>query len=219
MKSIIFTTIFVLLVLSLLSQTKTVEITHYLFPKFTEGIVLMKAGNEHLSLLNYNSLTEEMIYEDNGQKLAMSLDAIAGTDTVFIGDRKFIVYLGRFVERVHASNFELFVEHKCKLSTPGKPSAYGGTTQTASVTTFSGLLSKGAMYSFKLPDGYTPEPYVNYIIKKNNTYQSFTNLKQMRKIYRHKKELYKSYKKTNEIDYNNPKNITALIEYLENNEQ
>ena len=58
-------------------QAKALEITHYLFPEFAKGTVLMKNGIKNDASLNYNSLTEEMIFENNGKKLAVSqLDKI-----------------------------------------------------------------------------------------------------------------------------------------------
>ena len=48
------------------------EITSYLFPEFTWGVLLMKAGTKYDHILNYYSITEEMIFENNGKKMAMS---------------------------------------------------------------------------------------------------------------------------------------------------
>jgi hypothetical protein len=42
-------------------------------------------------LLNYNSLTEEMIFENNGKKLAIGKGELELVDTVFIKDRKFVI--------------------------------------------------------------------------------------------------------------------------------
>jgi len=77
--------IFYLLILSLLvsvanSQEQNLGITHYLFPEFTKGVVLMKTGLKNETLLNFNSLTEEMIFENKGVKLA--LDQLNQVDTV-----------------------------------------------------------------------------------------------------------------------------------------
>ncbi|MCK7537431.1 MAG: hypothetical protein MZV63_43990 [Marinilabiliales bacterium] len=44
---------------------------HYIFPEFTPGTILMKSGRQYEASLNYSTLSEEMIFEDQGKKLAI----------------------------------------------------------------------------------------------------------------------------------------------------
>ena len=46
---------------------------------------------------------------------------------------------------------------------------------------------------------------------------SFKNINQLMNLFSDKKELYKSYKKNHELDYNNQESIVELIKYLEAN--
>ena len=112
------------------AQVKSVERPHYIFPEFTQGVVLLKSGVKNETSLNYNSLTEEMIFDKKGRKLAMAETDLALIDTVFIEDRKFIVLNGGFVELLYHSTCHLYAEHKGKLKEPGKPAGYGGTSKT-----------------------------------------------------------------------------------------
>ena len=66
MKHIYCILIFGLMSISSYAQPKFKEVSHYLFPEFTQGVVLMKDGGKNETLLNYNSLTEEMIFENKG---------------------------------------------------------------------------------------------------------------------------------------------------------
>ena len=63
MKHIYCTLISGLISISSYAQPEYIEMTHYLFPEFTQGVILMKSGIRNDALLNYNSLTEQMIFE------------------------------------------------------------------------------------------------------------------------------------------------------------
>lgn len=50
----------------------------------------MKSGNRLQALLNYNALSEEMIFVDKDRKLAISREEKEKVDTVYIKGRKFL---------------------------------------------------------------------------------------------------------------------------------
>jgi hypothetical protein len=215
MKSFSLVLILCLSCSSLFSQDKVIELSQYVFPEFSQGVVLMKSGVKTPALLNYNSLSEEIIFENNGQKLALgNTDQV---DTVFIGIRKFVIMKNKFVELVHHSSFDLFVAHKCMVKTPGTPAGYGGTSQTSSSTSYSSLNSSGVNYNLKLPDGYQTSPYTEYWLKKNGEMKKFTTLRQLMKLYSNQKDICKEYVKQNKVKYENQESIIQLIRYLENN--
>ena len=199
------------------AQQKDQEIAHYLFPEFTPGIILMKAGEKKQALLNYNSLTEEMIFENNGRKLAIAPGEIARIDTVYINDRKFVPFNLQFVEFVFGSKWDLYVEHKCDVKQPGKPTGYGGTSQTAAVNSYSSFYSEGIVYELELPDGYETRPYTYYWLKKDGELHNFKSMRELKKFYKEKEELFKPYVKKNRVKYDNLESIIQLIEYLETN--
>jgi hypothetical protein len=193
------------------------EITHYLFPEFMQGIILMKAGENKQALLNYNSLTEEMIFENNGSKLAIAPGEIARIDTIFINSRKFIPFNMKFFEVIYDSKWDLYVEHKCDVKQPGKPTGYGGTTQTAAVSSYSSFHSEGVVYELKLPDGYETRPYNYYWLNREGEMVKFKNMRELKKLYKEKEELFKPYVKKYGVKYDNQESILELIEYLESN--
>lgn len=200
------------------AQQNDVETSHYLFPEFTQGVVLMKDGIRNDAFLNYNSLTEEMVFDNYGEKRAIGSNELLLVDTVFIRDRKFILLNGKFVELVHQSTWHLLVEHKCKVLETGKPAGYGGTSQTSAATSVSSLYSQGrVIYNLKLPDNYQVKPYRIYLLKRNGEIHAFANTRELRKIYKDKKDLYKDYLKINQVDYEDQESIIQFIEYLESN--
>lgn len=200
------------------AQPNIIETSHYLFPEFTPGLILMKDGIRNDALLNYNSLTEEMIFDSNGQKRALTINEIQLVDTVFIKDRKFVSLEGSIVELVYHLEWDLFVEHKCKVEEAGKPAGYGGTTETGAATSVSSLYTQGrVVYDLKLPDDYITKPYAIYWLQKKGELYKFINMRELKQLYNDQKSVYKKYLKLNRVQYQNQESIIQLIEYLEAN--
>lgn len=214
MKSLSLVLMLSLLTVYVFSQAKSIELSHYLFPEFTKGIVLMKNGIQNEALLNYNSLTEEMIFDNRGVKLAIG--QLEQVDSVFIAGRKFVLHDKKFVELVYcSSNTKLFVEHKCSIKDPGKPAAYGGTSHTSATSTYSSYFSGGQVYELKLPDGYETKPFVQYLIKKDGKTNRILSNRQLFKLYDDKEDLLKAYTKDHEVKIEDMKSVVALIKHLD----
>ena len=158
-----------------------------------------------------------MIFNRNGKKLAMAKEDKERVDTVYILNRKFFVLDDRFVELLHRSGFELYAEHRCNVKYPGKPAAYGGTSETTSVSTYSGIYSGGIMYELKLPDDYTIKPYTIYWLKRDGELRKFVNMKQLTKIYDDKEELIREYLRTHPVEYEDQESLVQMIRFLESN--
>ncbi|HAQ18937.1 MAG TPA: hypothetical protein DCR40_06845 [Prolixibacteraceae bacterium] len=197
------------------AQVKVLNLTHYLFPEFSKGSVLMKNGINNEALLNYNSLTEEMIFENKGTKLAVS--QVELIDTIFVNGRKFIPVNNKFIEIIYHSKYTLFAEHKCSIKDPGKPSAYGGTSQTSAITTYSSYFSGGQVYELKLPDGYEPKPFVDYWLRKDGKMNKFLSIRQLSKLFSEEEDLFKEYVKKHDVKYDNQASLVEMIRFLEAN--
>ncbi len=197
------------------AQVKVIEVSHYIFPEFSKGVVLMKNGVKNEAMLNFNSLTEEMIFDNKGTKLAMTqLDQV---DTVYVKDRKFFILNNKFVEVIFKSKVALYAEHRCSVKDPGKPAAYGGTSQTSATTTYSSFLSGGQVYELKLPDGIVTKPYIEYWFGKDGKVNKFLTVRQLLKLCGDKEEAAKAYAKENNVKYENQESIIGLIRYLDGN--
>ena len=217
MKRVFFFLIFNLSLSAAYSQSEVIEDYHYLFPEFTQGVVLMKSGTKNNALLNYNLLTEEMVFEDKGKKFSLGKEEQELVDTVFIKNRKFFKLNNTFIEFIYHSKFDLYAEHKCSVKQPGKPAGYGGTSETSAITSYSSYLSGGLVYELKLPNGYETKPYNYYWLKKNGGLNKFMNMRQLMKLYDDKEDLFKAYIKKNEVIFNNQESMVQLIKYMETN--
>jgi len=194
------------------SQSQSISISHYLFKDFIKGKVLLKTGLVEEYLLNFNTLNEQVIFQRNGVNLEISLPETV--DTVYILDKKFIAVDKVFYQIAVTYPVEFYVQHKSTLLPPGKPTGYGGTTQTGAVTTVSTLIGKGQVNNLKLPDDYTVSPYKKYWIKKDKIFYSANSAKQIGKIFPEKEEAIKQFAKKNKTDFKKPEEVEKLIRSL-----
>lgn len=214
-QSLMVSILLILCTLTGSSQTNLKPITHYLFSEFNKGIVLMKNGTKNEALLNYNSLTEEMIFDNRGMKLALGqVDLI---DTVSILNRKFIPYENSFLELVDHSKYALFVKHKCKIVDPGKPAGYGTTSQTSAITTYSKFFTNGRVYDMSLPEGVATQSSIEYFLLKDGVLEKFISIRQLEKLFPLQKSQMKVYLKKNDVSYEDQGSIITLLHYLEVN--
>ena len=200
------------------SQSEGKEFSAYIFPEFIQGKVLMKTGMSYNALLNYDALTEEMVFVNKSKKLAIAGDEVELVDTIVISGRKFVTLDHKFVELVYDSAVILFAGYKCKLSSHGKPGAYGDTSQTAAITTASGFYTGTTRYELSSPDLYQVKPYTWYWLMKNGKLSRFINFRQLSSIYRDKDEKLKKYLENNVVIFEEAEDVVLLIRFLEKDE-
>ena len=196
-------------------QRKAVEVSHYVYPEFIKGSVLMKSGVKNDAMLNYNALTEETIFIKDGKNLAIT--RLEDIDTVYIGNTRFIILKNKFVEIIYHNKYDLYAGYKGSIVDPGKPAAYGGTSQTSSVTTYSTFLSNGQAYELQLPEGVETKGTTEYWLKKDGQVQLFLNIRQLARLFEDKSDLFKKYVKENKVKLENEESLVGLIKFLEKN--
>ena len=206
-----------LLACSCYAQMQTAAVDHYLFPGFVQGIVLLKNGKTDPKLLNYNCLTEQLVFDNRGRILAAPDDQLQRVDTVYIQERKFIILNGKVVELIDHGSWNLCVEHKCNLKDQGKDVGYGGTSQTSAIDRPSAIRLGGNIYNRQLPEGFETRRYSFYWLMKNGETKQFINMKQLKKIYKDKASLFNAYVKGNEVVFENYQHIVQLIQHMESN--
>ncbi len=162
-----------------------VKLTHYVFNEFSPGTVKMKSGESYNQVLNYNILTNEMIFNNAGNYLAIA--SPENVDTVYINDRKFIPINNKFYEVLVNSGMPLLLEFTSTISEPGVSTGYGGTSTTAAATSFQYLINAGGAYELKLPDEYIVKPGFVYWIMKDGKLKKAANAKQLNKHFGIKK--------------------------------
>ena len=120
----------ILFMISSHAQENEDKTSHYVFPEFIEGSILMKDGSTLTQSLNYNALSENFAYKEGETILGLSEYDINRIDTVYVSNRKFFRKDGVFLELLMKGDIELYVEYKCNLES--STAASGGRTTRSS---------------------------------------------------------------------------------------
>ena len=196
--------------LSVNAQTndKPVRLVHYAFDAFSTGQVKLKSGEIYNQSLNYNLVTQEMIFEQNGKYLAIAHPE--SVDTVYLNDTKFIPVGDAFYEWLGGSNIPLFIEYNCTIKEQGVNTGFG-TTKTGAATPVKALLKDGGAYALKLPDEYEILPVKSFYIRKNQQYYKINNQQQIIKLFPEKKEVLQGWIKNNKTRFSEKNDMKLLI--------
>ena len=194
-------------------ENQPVKLEQYVFDEFSPGQVKMKSGEHINQSLNYNIVTNEMIFDNNGKYMAIAQPELV--DTVYIKGQKFVPRSDKFYEVLLNGDHPLLMEFSCVIHEPGTPSGYGGTSSTTAASNLKSLISVGGAYNLKLPDGYTVIPKYNFWIQQNGELEKAGNEKQFDRIFPAKKELIKKIVKEQNINFSRRKDVLTLVRALE----
>jgi hypothetical protein len=188
------------------AQSDTIQ---YVLPEFAKGIVKMKDGHSEVAMMDYNTLTEEMIFYKNGVLLA--LDSLEKIDTVYLESRIFVPQNKVFYELLVKGPVSLFVQHKSNPVDSGNPSGYGGTTETGASKNVSSLTNSIRTYKLELPKNYYVTDATLFWIRKNNIFYKANSSNQIRKVFPEKSKEIKQFMKENKLDLKNADDMIKLI--------
>lgn len=173
----------------------------------------MKSGETSNQVLNYNILTNEMIFNNAEKYLAIA--SPENVDTIYINNRKFIPLNNKFYEVLVNSNTPLLLEFTSTISDPGASTGYGGTSTTTAATSFKSLVNTGGAYELKLPDGFTVKPGYAYWIMKDGKLEKAANAKQLIKIFPDKKDMINDAVKKNDLKLSRREDIISMVKLIE----
>ena len=186
------------------------ELTQYLFEDFAEGKVLQKSGSVSAAKLNYNTLTQEMIFQNGDQNLA--LDQLENIDTVYLQNKKFIAVGHVFYEVATNTASPLFIQYITQVIPPGAETGFGK-SQTTAIDNISDLKSSGKAYALKLPDDYKLNSKTMYWLKKNNAFVGANSVKDVQAVFPDKAAAISDFAKANKIKFKNPDDVIKLINF------
>jgi hypothetical protein len=183
----------------------------FLFPGFSQATLKMKDGNSQVLEMNYNKVSGKMVFKRNGKPYDLLNPEVV--DTVYLQNVKFVRFGQAFYEEIFAAPVSLFLNHKGSLVSTGKPSGYGTTSQTSSISSLSGISTDNGYYNLELPPEFTVKDDPVYWIRKNNDWFSFTNIKQFLKIFPDKENDLKEFIKNNHIKIDRRDDLINLMSY------
>ena len=171
----------------------------------------MKSGDITEQLVNYNLLTGEMIYQNNGKFLAIANPK--DVDTVFIQNRKFVPVNDVFYEWLTGSEPALFEEFTGTIKEPGAETGFG-TTNASAASSLNSLVKSGGVYELKLPDQFKVIPSHNYWMRNAGKFYLVNNARQLVKLFPSKKQWIEDWIKANNTNFSKQKDVIALIKSL-----
>ena len=159
--------------------------------------------------MNYNGATEELVYDQRGQLLA--LDNLNLIRSVIIGENVFVPLDGKFYQKIGEQG--LFITYKYKVVPPSAPSAYGGESNTTASTNWLSLSNRSLLYTFSLPTEYKIIKSKEFLLYKDNQFFKVNRLSQVSKLFPEKASALKTFIKTNNLDWSRITDVVEIISF------
>ncbi len=184
----------------------------FLFDQFKDGIVYYRDGKQFGVPLNYNLLTSQFVFidkkDDNRQKEFSEPALIVAIE---IDGRTFLPPSEGATEIIQ-SEPPFYVSYTGTIKHE-KAVAYGGTTQTASVDSYSQVRGIGQLGGTDGTERSLASINKEYRIKIGKKNKRFSTSKQFLKLFPTQKETLTRYLEEQSVDFNNIDQVLVLYRY------
>jgi hypothetical protein len=191
----------------------TSNLRQFLFPEFSPGIVRLKSGESFTSLMNFNTVTGNMTFNQSGNLSDLNKPEIV--DTISIQKRTFVFHEKVFLEVLVNAPVSLFIQHRSELTSTGRPGAYGITSQsvgpTSSLSRYLGDDNK--TYNLKLPEDYKVTPSNYFYIRKDSILNRINSERQFLKLFPTREADIKAYINETKINIKRQEDLIRLVKY------
>jgi hypothetical protein len=187
------------------------EMPQYLFPEFSKCNVLFDDGQIISQILNYNTISEKMVYMQDGRYYDMMNPSIV--DTAFLNNCKFIPVNKMFFEVILNDPAGLFIQHKSSLISTGKPVGYGSTSQGVSSYYLSKHELSPEYINIQIPPNVSVIPTPVYWIRINGEMLSFEKEKDFISLFPDKSKEIREFIKKNHIKIEKRENLIELVKF------
>jgi hypothetical protein len=206
--------VFVLFAISVEMQAQADTVRNpeqFLFPEFYVGVAKMLNGEKIVLDLNYNIVTEKMVFMQKGQIFDIVNQSLI--DTVYLEGKKFIPNEKVFYEILVNGGASFFIQHKGSVKRPPRPAAYGGTSEVSSSTYISNLRLGNDRYRMPKNAEIIIVPGSLYWIRINNEMFMVTGKKSLLKIFADSKNDVKQFMGRSKFNAEDPEQICKLVNY------
>jgi len=185
----------------------------FLFPEFTQGDVYYN-GYKGNGKLNYNMLLGEMQFLENNQVLALA--NVKDVIVVNISNRKFYPFNDKeFTEELMSTgNYHLRVRRKGNAAQYSKKGAYGTTSSTSSITSYSSIVSDGRQFDLSVIE----EVLISlncfyYLVGTNGKHILIKNIKTFTKQFSAYRSHVEEFAKNNNTRFDHEDDLKALLKF------
>jgi hypothetical protein len=201
------------LIINLNAQTdQQKNLPQFLNPGFVKSRIAMKTGKDIYMMLNYNLVTERMIFLQKEKVYDMiKYDAI---DTIYMNGGMFVPNGKVFYEVFQGPRLTFYIQHRGSLLSAPKPAAFGGTSEVNASSYISRIdLGASMVYNMKLNEEIRVKYSPLYWVSVNNIMYCFTGERQLLKIFTGKEDLIKQYIKNNGLKFENRGDLIKIWKY------
>jgi len=187
-----------------------------LFPQFEKGTVFLKNGRQSSTVFNYDMLQEQMLLlnaDSTERKFTNPLDVIT---LIKIGERIFrpVSSKGIFYEEIKAGEGSFFIHRKAFYLSAGKPSGYGGYSQTQASDSYSiyqtadkGFVQMKSGEKFKLVLDSV------FYLQSGNKYKKFNSAKTLGKLFKGHESEIKTFADKESINFRKMEDVARIVKY------
>jgi hypothetical protein len=213
MKEILVFIFFIIFINPLKAQTNSDGSSpQFLYPEFTMSKVRMKNGQIQNIILNYNTVSEKMVFQKDDNLYDLVNPEMV--DTVFIQDSRFVPAGKVFYEVLLTAPAAFFIQYKGEIMSPGTPAGYGVPSQVSNTKLQSSVQLSSGYYNLKLPTDYTVKTDILYWIRKDGNFYSFFNERQFLKLFPDKEAELKQFIKQNKIKFEKQADVVKVAVYF-----
>ncbi len=184
----------------------------FLFSEFSVGIIKLKNGEKVALNLNYNLVTEKMVFYQGDQLFdVVNRSAI---DTVYIQSRKFITANNVFYEVLVHGRLSLLAQNTGKVKAPPRPAAYDGTSEVSSSTYIDNMKFGGEVFRMKRDAPVVVIPEIIFWIKNDEILEPVTGKGKLLRIMEERKSEINTYLKDTELDIKQKDDMMKITAYF-----
>jgi len=183
----------------------------YLFDEFQDCLIVYKNGRQFTAPVNYHLIQKHFVFMDSEEKEFSNPEQIA---VLRIGNRSFLLDRQSAIEVIQVDP-KFNVIYSGDIRKAPKETSYGGTTQTASVDTYSGLGGGNGLISGKQNDNRIVTGInKTYEVKIGKKTKQFYNKKSFLKLFPDdKQDQLNEYIEKNQIDFNSVNQVLKLFNF------
>lgn len=196
--------------LSLSGQVDTsLNMDQFVFPDFSVGIVKLHNGEKVVLKLNYNIVTEKMVFMQEGK--IFDIVNQSSIDTVYMHERKFVPIGKAFYEILVNKPVALFLQNKGTVKAPSRPAAYGGSSDVSSSTYINNMRLGNDVFRMNHKAQVNIVENSLFWIRKNGQMYLISQRKQLFKLFPDKRSMIREILQQNQVDIENTPQLVMLV--------
>ncbi|WP_420187829.1 hypothetical protein M1B74_05120 [Bacteroides pyogenes] len=185
----------------------------FLFKSFQQARVIYKDGRHFSVPLNYNLATSSYVFIDKADGKEKEFSEAEQIAVIQIDDRTFLMRAGKATEIIQAEP-EFYVSYTGNIKKRPHQISHGGTTETASVESYSTIAGTGIIGGVRINDGTVSTVNKTYEARIGGKIKQFYNKRSFLKIFpKEKRLLLKTFIEENNINFDSIDEVLKLYRY------